>query len=123
MNGSREFLAICLSNKKLKYMKNVFIHHVFFWLKDRESETSLAKLRDGLLGLSAVRTIRKFHIGMAAPTDRAVIENSYSISWLVLFDNEEDQASYQVDPIHLQFVSDCAELWDKVLVYDSVDLQ
>jgi hypothetical protein len=33
----------------------------------------------------------------------------------------QDQESYQSDPIHLKFVEECASLWKKVVVYDSVD--
>ncbi len=102
-------------------MKNLFIHHVFFWLKDPSSKQALKKLQAGLQNLSNVKTIRQFHIGQPADTDRDVIENSYSLSWLAIFDNDADQASYQVDPIHLQFIAECAELWNKVLVYDSID--
>jgi len=50
-----------------------------------------------------------------------VIDTSYAISWCTFFDNDADQASYQVDPIHLKFVEECSPLWTKVIVYDSVD--
>ncbi|HEY6975976.1 MAG TPA: Dabb family protein, partial [Chitinophagaceae bacterium] len=63
----------------------------------------------------------QFHIGIPAPTNRAVIENTYSVSWFLLFENKEDQDSYQVDPIHLNFVKDCSHLWSKVVVYDTID--
>lgn len=103
-------------------MNNLFIHHVFFWLNDPQSTQAIEKLRAGLQNLSKVKTIRQYHIGKPADTKRSVIENSYSLSWLVIFDNDADQANYQVDPIHLQFIAECAELWNKVLVYDSTDL-
>lgn len=76
---------------------------------------------DGLRKLSSVKTIREFHIGRPANTDRVVIERSYSISWFVVFSNPEDQDRYQTDPIHLQFVEECSYLWSKVVVHDSID--
>ena len=66
-------------------------------------------------------TIRQFHIGVPANTDRAVIENTYSVSWMIFFDNPADQDSYQVDPIHLDFVKECSHLWNKVSVFDTVN--
>jgi Stress responsive A/B Barrel Domain len=102
--------------------KNVFIHHVFFWLKNPESKTDRDKLVAGLLKLSEVKTIRSFHIGKPADTNREVIERGYAISWLLHFENADDQASYQSDPIHLKFVEDCSHLWSKVIVYDSVNV-
>ena len=102
-------------------LQNIFIHHVFFWLKNSNSKEDLEALTAGLYKLSNVETIRQFHIGKPAATNRAVIDTSYSVSWCLIFDNAEDQESYQVDPVHLNFVKECSHLWSKVLVYDSVD--
>lgn len=103
-------------------MKNIFIHHVYFWLKNAGSAEDLTKLVAGLQKLSAVTTIQQFYIGKPAATSREVIDGSYAVSWLLFFDSKEDQDSYQTDPIHLKFVEECSYLWEKVIVYDSVDL-
>jgi hypothetical protein len=103
-------------------LKNIFVHHVYFWLNNPDSKADLEKLKEGLTKLSKVQTIRQFHIGKPADTSRDVIDGSYSISWFTLFDNAADQESYQKDPIHLKFVADYSALWKKVVVYDSVDL-
>jgi stress responsive alpha/beta barrel protein len=100
----------------------MFIHHVYFWLKNENSEQDRAKLIEGLKKLSKVSTIKQFYIGVPAATDRDVIERSYSVSWLLVFDNPADQDNYQTDPIHLKFVEECSMLWKQVVVYDSVDV-
>ena len=102
-------------------LKNVFIHHVYFWLKNPGSAADADKLAEGLLKLSKVKTIQRFHIGKPANTNRDVIERGYALSWFVEFKNATDQASYQTDPIHLKFIKDYSNLWEKVIVYDSVD--
>jgi len=98
-----------------------FIHHVYFWLKNGDRKEDRVQLIEGLKKLVAINTIRLHHIGVPADTNRDVIDTSYAVSWLAIFDNEADQASYQTDPIHLQFVEECAHLWAKVTVYDSAD--
>jgi hypothetical protein len=103
-------------------MEKIFVHHVYFWLDHPDKASDKNKLIEGLQKLSKVKTIRQFHIGIPANTSRDVIDSSYSISWLLFFDNEADQASYQTDPIHLKFVEDYKYLWQKVVVYDSVDV-
>ena len=100
--------------------KELFVHHVYFWLKNPSSEADKAKLLEGLEKLSKVPTIRMVHIGVPAPTTRSVIVRDYSISWLCFFDNLEEEEIYQKHPIHLKFVEDYSHLWDKVNVYDSV---
>ena len=100
--------------------KNGFIHHVFFWLKNPDSKEDLGALISGLQKLSLAPTIKDFHIGKPANTNRGVIDTSYAASWLLLFENAEDQDVYQTDPIHLKFIDECAHLWSKVVVYDTV---
>ena len=104
-------------------LKNIFIHHVYFWLNDPSNNEDLNALIAGLKKLSAVTTIHQFHIGKPAATSREVIDGSYSVSWCLIFKNKEDQDSYQTDPIHLNFIKECAHLWSKVVVYDSVDAE
>ncbi len=102
--------------------KKVFIHHVYFWLKNQDSAADRDKLIAGLRKLSAVKTIKQFHIGAPSSTRREVIDSSYNISWCLFFDNKADQDSYQTDPIHLNFVKECSVLWTKVIVYDAEDI-
>ena len=135
MNSRREFITntgkaavaaglVTLAGNDAPAMepvKNKFIHHVYFWLKNAGSKEDKAKLTEGLTKLSKVKTIKLFHIGQPAGTNRDVIDSSYALSWFTLFDNAEDQQSYQTDPIHLKFVEDYSHLWNKVIVYDSID--
>lgn len=102
--------------------KNIFVHHVYFWLKNPGSKDDLNQLVDGLKKLAKVKTIKFHHIGQPAVTNREVIDRSYAISWLVFFENKEDQESYQTDPVHLKFIAECSAVWSKVIVYDSVDI-
>ena len=104
-----------------KKLKNKFIHHVYFWLKNNSSRKDKQKLLEGLKKLTAIKTIDMYHIGEPAGTARDVIDTSYSLSWMLVFKNKEDQDRYQDDPIHLDFVKEYSHLWSKVVVYDSVD--
>jgi hypothetical protein len=101
-------------------LQNIFIHHVFFWLKEN-NESNRQQLIEGLQKLSAASMIRQFHIGVPADTHRDVVENTYGVSWMIFFDNAEDQEAYQVDPIHLNFVKECSHLWNNVTVFDSIN--
>jgi hypothetical protein len=103
--------------------KNLFVHHVYFWLKNPGSKEDYNKLLEGLQNISKGESyIKLCHIGKPADTNRDVIDRSYAVSWLLLFKNKEDQDKYQVDPVHLKFVEQYSHLWSKVTVYDSVDV-
>ncbi|AHM60126.1 stress responsive alpha-beta barrel domain-containing protein [Flammeovirgaceae bacterium 311] len=100
--------------------KKGFIHHVYFWLNNPGSDADKAKLLEGLRNLAKVKSINEYHIGVPADTNREVIDSSYAISWMLVFDDKTAQDSYQEDPIHLEFVKNYSNLWSKVVVYDSV---
>jgi hypothetical protein len=106
---------------KPKTMKNIFVHQVYFWLKNPGNEVDKAKLIEGLKMLIAVKTIKNYHIGAPAGSSRDVVDGSYAVSWLTIFKDKAAQDAYQVDPIHEQFVKNYSYLWNKVIVYDSID--
>jgi hypothetical protein len=103
-------------------MKKQFIHHVFFWLKDSSNQEVRLKFEKALKELVTVETIIDYHIGVPAPTDREVIDTTYSYSVLSTFKNKKDQDIYQTHPKHLKFIEECQALWERVLVYDTVSI-
>jgi hypothetical protein len=95
------------------------VHHVFFWLKNPDSKADRDALIAGLRTLAGVDTVRGIHIGVPADTaQRGVIDASYNVSEILLFDDVAGQNAYQVHPIHKKFVADCEHLWQRVVVYD-----
>ncbi|QHS59639.1 Dabb family protein [Chitinophaga agri] len=104
-------------------VQKVFVHHVYFWLNNPESQEDKAKLIAGLQKLAkGAKTIQQHHIGVPSTTNRDVIERSYQVSWLLFFRNKAEQDIYQTDPAHLKFIEECSSVWKKVIVYDSEDI-
>ena len=115
------FASLLKPNAIFAQKKGMFIHHVYFWLKNSGNNDDKTRLIEGLKKLSKVKTIKNFYIGQPAATRREVIDSSYDVSWLLFFDNAADQDTYQTDPVHLKFVEECSALWTKVTVYDTID--
>lgn len=100
---------------------SALVHHVFFWLKNPSSKEDLTKLLEGLRTLSKIETIRMLHLGVPASTEkRDVVDNSYSASELMFFDDLAGQKTYQDHPIHQKFIENCSQLWERVVVYDTI---
>lgn len=113
--------AFTTPNKKKKMSKAPLVHHVFFWLKNPGSKDDLAKLIAGVKSLEKIETIRSIHVGVPASTEkRDVVDNSYSVSELMFFDDTAGQKTYQDHPIHQKFIADCSHLWERVVVYDTI---
>ena len=99
------------------------VHHVFFWLKRPDSAADREDLIAGLRALSDITVIRSLEIGLPAPTEqREVVDASFDVSELMVFDSVADQAIYQDHPLHRDFVAKCGHLWRRVVVYDMITL-
>jgi hypothetical protein len=103
--------------------KYPLIHHVFFWLKNPGSTEDREKLIAGVKTLAKIETVRELRVGVVANTEkRDVVDNSWAVSEHMLFADLAGQAVYQTHPIHLEFIKNYSHLWEKVIVYDAIDV-
>ena len=103
-------------------MEQLFIHHVYFWFKKPVTRKTRTLFEAALKKLITIETIVEKHLGVPAPTKRNVVDRSYTYSLLVMFKNKEDHDIYQTHPVHLKFIEECNDLWENVVVYDSVSI-
>lgn len=99
-----------------------FFHVVFFWLINEEPETRkkfLSELRNFIDNVDLIQTK---HIGSPADTNREVIDNTYSFSLILTFASKKEQDLYQEHHLHKVFIEKASSLWEKVQVYDSLEL-
>jgi hypothetical protein len=97
------------------------VHHVFFWLKNPGSAADRDALIAGVRGLGKVEVVRGLEVGVPASTEqRDVVDSSFHVSEMLVFDNVADQKTYQDHPVHKDFIAKCEHLWAKVIVYDMV---
>ncbi len=98
-----------------KTNKNMFVHHVFFWMKPGVDS---ADFRKDLEALAEIASVKEGFFGVPVPSDRVVVDDSFHFSELLFFANKADHDAYQVDPQHDAFVAKWKDSWDRVLVYD-----
>lgn len=97
-----------------------FIHNVYFWLKkDADPEIIETFKSEALPALAEVSSIQKVYWGPPAMTDRSVVDNSYDVAWITMFADSAGHEAYQIDPIHLKFVEEYSDIFEKVAVYDN----
>jgi hypothetical protein len=99
------------------------VHHVFFWLKNPSSTEDRDQLVAGLKTLAGIPLIKELYVGVLAATEkRDVVDASWQVSELMFFSDLSSQATYQQHPLHLDFVKNYSHLWEKVVVYDTMNL-
>jgi hypothetical protein len=99
------------------------IHQVYFWLKNPQSKSDVARLIAGLRTLRDIPTVRELHIGTPAATEQGGgVDSSYKVSLLAFFDSFVDEKAYEEHPLHQQFLRDCSHLLAKGSVFNSMDV-
>ena len=103
--------------------EKALVHHVFFWLKNPSSAEDRDKLVEGVKTLKKIETVKEIHVGILASTEkRDVVDASWQVSELIFFNDLAGQSTYQTHPVHLDFVKNYSHLWQKVVVYDAMEV-
>ena len=100
----------------------MFIHTVYFWLKNGTSPVARQQLAEDcreLLG--KIPTVRHLWAGMPAMTARDVVDNSYGVGLTVVLDDAAGHDVYQEHPLHKEFIERNKAHWERVQVYDFVE--
>jgi Stress responsive A/B Barrel Domain len=98
----------------------MFVHSVYFWLRDDLSPADKAKFVDGIRSLTTIDVVKLGVIGTPADTNREIIDRSYSYALVVTFADAAAHDAYQVHPVHDAFRENCAGAWKKIVIYDAV---
>ncbi len=97
----------------------MFIHTVYFWLKDGTDAAVAAELSKACQDLLApIPGVRQLWAGRPAMTPRDVVDNSYDVGLCVVLDDVAAHDVYQVHDLHQQFIKRFKPHWKRVQVYD-----
>ncbi|HRK35954.1 MAG TPA: Dabb family protein [Candidatus Hydrogenedentes bacterium] len=97
----------------------MFVHAVYFWLREGLTLEETARFRGGMESLRGCESVRDMFVGVPASTNRPVVERGYTFALVVLFDDLAGHDAYQVHPIHNAFVDTFKSYWTRVQIYDS----
>jgi stress responsive alpha/beta barrel protein len=98
----------------------MFVHAVYFWLRPDLTPAQRAQFVAGVRSLGTIQSVQQCYIGVPAPTDRPVIDRTYSQALVLVFADQAAHDTYQVHPIHERFRTECGTFWTSVRIFDSV---
>ena len=111
-----------MTKKNIENTTGPFVHSVYFWLKNPdnlENTNAFEKAIRKLIRTNPQATSN--HFGKAAEVEeRAVVDNSFTYFYMMIFSDLKTQNLYQTDPTHEIFIKEAAHLWERVIVYDSI---
>jgi hypothetical protein len=94
-------------------------HVVLVWLQADTAPEVREQIIEGSKALRSIPGIRDLQVGTAIPSERPIVDDSFSIGLYMRFDSVEGMNAYLTDPRHVQFV----DTWvkphlEKLVVYD-----
>ncbi len=91
-------------------------HIVLLWAREPEmTKTILEEAKK----LAVIPTAKYLQAGLPIPSERPVVDSSYSVGISMLFDDAAGADAYQTHPLHKAFTENVVrKLVDKVRVYD-----
>ena len=97
----------------------MFIHTVYFWLKEGTPEPAKEQLvADCKKYLGDIPTVKHLWTGRPAMTPREVVDNTYGVGLTVVLEDSAGHDIYQEHPLHKEFIVRNKEYWKRVQVYD-----
>lgn len=96
----------------------MFMHVVYFWLKPDLKPADRRGFMTKLKAMKKIPSVKFFHVGAPADTDRPVIDRTYSVALVTGFADKKGHDIYQDHKIHDDFRKQCAHCWMKVVIYD-----
>jgi hypothetical protein len=98
----------------------MLVHSVIFWLKKDLSPEDRSQFEKEVLALEEISTVDQILLGKpAATTKRPVIDDTYDFFLTVILKDVNAHDQYQEDSIHLEFISNCSHMWERVKIYDA----
>ncbi|NBB81572.1 MAG: Dabb family protein [Verrucomicrobia bacterium] len=112
------------SSAETREFDPAFTHVVYFWLKDPESAADRSKFEGAVKQFMHDSKYAKTRfIGVAPKASRGVVDDSFTYSLILSFESAQAQENYQAEAAHQAFVDACKDLWERVVVYDSIPLE
>ena len=100
----------------------MLIHTVYFYMNaDAGADAATRIITDCRELLTKIESVRHLWAGLPSGTPREVVDNSYGVGLIVIFDDMAGHDIYQDHPLHLEFIARNKASWARVQVYDTVE--
>lgn len=95
-------------------------HVVVVWFRKDAPADAVARFRArARADLPGIPGVKHLNCGVAIPSERPVVDKSYSVALSMTFDGPAQLDAYQVHPVHQKFSAECVRpVAERVVVYD-----
>ncbi|HEY3487526.1 MAG TPA: Dabb family protein [Gammaproteobacteria bacterium] len=94
-------------------------HIVLVWLKPDTQPTTYQQILEASKALGAIGQIQELRIGKSIPSERPIVDDSFSFGLYMRFETVEAMNAYLTDPRHVQFVDTLVKPnLEKLVIYD-----
>jgi hypothetical protein len=81
-------------------------HTVIFWLKPDTPPVSVNEIARSVKSMEKLPMVEQVLVGTPIMSDRDVVDDSFSIAFTMIFNDEEALSAYNADPYHKKISSE-----------------
>ena len=81
-------------------------HSVVFWLKPDVSASQADEIIRSIKSMAALPMVQEVLVGKPVMSDRAIVDDSFSIAFTMIFEDAAALQAYGADPYHKKISSD-----------------
>ena len=94
-------------------------HVVLVWLKDPGNEAQIDAIIDNVGSLTAIPGVLAVSAGRAIPSERTIVDDSFTVGVNIVLGSTDDIADYVKHPIHTEYIGKYIEgKAARILIYD-----
>jgi hypothetical protein len=118
--GFTKLLAVTLLLSFVSVQTHSAVSHiVFVWAKEDTSKENIAAMISGAEMLSKIIGVNSVKVGIAVPSDRSTVDDTYDVGITLSFDTVDAMQAYLEHPEHVKYVSTYVKPYaENLLVYD-----
>jgi hypothetical protein len=118
--GFTKLLAVTLLLSFVSVQAHSAVSHiVFVWAKEDTSKENIAAMISGAEMLSKIIGVNSVKVGIAVPSDRSTVDDTYDVGITLSFDTVDEMQAYLEHPEHVKYVSTYVKPYaENLLVYD-----
>jgi hypothetical protein len=100
----------------------MFLHNVTYWLKADLTPAQSAAFHEGIADLMKLKSVKVAWFGTPAAGGEAASDRSYTHALVMDLGDAAGHDAFQADPDHEAIRRRIGGFWDKIVIYDVVDL-
>jgi hypothetical protein len=96
----------CATHNGIKQHDNRVHHVILFWLNDPGDQSIIELISNSSISFTEIPGVQEVVVGTTFPSDRDIVDDSFDVAAILIFENEQAYRNYLTHPQHLKAIKE-----------------